>query len=398
MGCQSYRLSLPVATRPRTPAVVILESGSRAISRSDTGSAIEAGSSWRSSQAEAPRRRISATDAGVGPNIARRSRCSSGSAGRKPDAVTTYEVGRDAALPRAFVPTLPNRTLDTGRVAQRKRSERLVETVASGVAELRPDPDRDTAFTLLLDGAPQSHVDLADPTHLQFEYVRRMAAAIDLLAPPRQPVRALHLGGGALTIPRYVAATRPGSAQRVIEIDGPLVEFVRRVLPLPAKASIRVRIEDARAAVEGMRDAGYDVIVLDVFAGARTPAHLTSVEFLREVARVLAPTGHLIANVTDGPPLRHAKTQVATIRAVLPEACLIADSTVLRGRRYGNLVVIAGRTPPPLAGLARRAAGDWFPGRLETDLDRFAGGAAPVTDSGAVASPLPPAGLFGNRT
>ncbi|WP_127497820.1 spermidine synthase [Actinoplanes solisilvae] len=283
-------------------------------------------------------------------------------------------------------------------MAQRKRSERQVETVASGVAELRPDPDRDTAYTLLLDGAPQSHVDLADPAHLQFEYIRRMAAAIDLIAPAGEPLRALHLGGGALTLPRYIATTRPGSAQRVVEIDGPLVEFVRSRLPLPAKANIRVRVEDARAAVEGMRDAGYDLIVLDVFAGARTPAHLTSIEFAHELARVLDPAGHLLVNITDGPPLRYAKTQVATIRAALPEACLIADASVLRGRRFGNLVVVAGRTPPPVAGLTRRAAGDWFPGRVETDLDRFAGGATPVTDSVAVSSPMPPEALFGNRT
>jgi spermidine synthase len=272
-----------------------------------------------------------------------------------------------------------------------------VETVGSGVAELVPAPDRDSAFTLLLDGTPQSHVDLADPTHLEFEYIRRMAASIDLIAPPGRPLRVLHLGGGALTLPRYVAATRPGSPQRVVEIDGPLVELVRRALPLPVKAAIRVRVADARAAVQGMRDAGYDLVVLDVFAGARTPAHLASVEFIREVARVLAPTGWLIANVADGPPLRYAKAQVATIRAVLPEACLVADAAVLRGRRFGNLVVLAGRTPPPIAELTRRAAGDWFPGRLETDLDEFAGGAAPVTDSVAVASPVPPDGLFSNR-
>ncbi|HEY0001222.1 MAG TPA: fused MFS/spermidine synthase [Actinoplanes sp.] len=279
---------------------------------------------------------------------------------------------------------------------QRRRSERVVETVATGVAELVGDPDRPSAWTLLLDGAPQSHVDLADPTHLLFEYIRRMAAVIDLIAPPGEPIRALHLGGGALTLPRYVAATRPGSAQRVVEIDGPLVELVRRSLPLPAKASIRVRVGDAREALEGMRDAGYDLIVLDVFAGARTPAHLASAEFIFQVARVLAPAGTLIANIADGPPLRYARSQVATIRAALPEACLIADASVLRGRRFGNLVVIAGRTPPPIAEMSRRAAGDWFPGRVETDLTNFAGGATPVTDSVAVASPPPPEGLFGS--
>jgi hypothetical protein len=283
-------------------------------------------------------------------------------------------------------------------VAQRRRAERKVEAVASGLAELVQDPDRGTGWTLLLDGAPQSHVDLAEPSHLEFEYVRRMAAAIDLVAPAGEPLRVLHLGGGALTLPRYVAATRPGSAQRVVEIDGPLVELVRKALPWDKEARIRVRVGDARAALAGMRDAGYDLVVVDVFAGARTPAHLTSVEFVRDVARVLAPTGWMIANVADGPPLRYARAQVATIRAVLPQACLIADSTLLRGRRFGNLVVLAGRTPPPIAELTRRAAGDWFPGRVEVDLDRFTGGAAPVTDEQAVASPAPPEGLFTSRT
>ncbi len=183
----------------------------------------------------------------------------------------------------------------------------------------------------------------------------------------------------------------------MVEIDGPLVEMVRRELPLPEKASIRVRVGDAREAVESMRDGAYDVIVLDVFAGARTPAHLASLEFAEQLARVLDPSGWLVANIADGPPLKHARAQVATIRAVLPQACLVADAAVLRGRRFGNLVVLAGRTPPPVAELTRRAAGDWFPGRVEIDLDRFAAGATPVPDASAVASPPPPAGLFGNR-
>jgi hypothetical protein len=286
---------------------------------------------------------------------------------------------------------------DTYRMA-RRRADRQTETVASGLAEVVPDPDRPSAFTLLVNGTPQSHVDLADPGHLEFEYIRRMALALDLAAPPDEPLRVLHLGGGALTLPRYVAATRPGSPQRVAEVDGPLADFVRRALPTDPRIKVRVRVGDAREVVAGARDSGYDVIILDVFAGARTPAHLTSIEFQREVARVLAPGGLLIANVADGAGLAFARSQVATIRAVLPEVCLIADAAVLRGRRFGNLVVLAGRTPPPIAGLSRRAAGDWFPGRVETDLDRFAGGAAPVTDSNAVASPPPPAGLFSNRT
>ncbi|HEX7743787.1 MAG TPA: fused MFS/spermidine synthase [Micromonosporaceae bacterium] len=281
-------------------------------------------------------------------------------------------------------------------MARQRGPERIVAAVDSGRAELVPHADRPRSFTLLLDGAPQSHVDLNDPTHLEFEYVRRMAAAVDLVAPTGQPLRVLHLGGGALTLPRYIAATRGGSSQRVVEIDAGLVDLVRRELPWPPDPRLRVRVGDAREALGAAHDASYDLIVTDVFAGARTPAHLTSVEFAGEVARVLRPGGTYVVNLADGPPLRYARTQVATVLTALPRACLVTDAAVLRGRRYGNLVLVAGRVPPPVAGLVRRAAGDWFPGRVlhGDELDRFVGGAQPVTDADARPSTPPPPGAF----
>ncbi|MET7963765.1 fused MFS/spermidine synthase [Micromonospora zamorensis] len=284
-------------------------------------------------------------------------------------------------------------------MGRKRAADRVVEQVDTGQAELVPDPDRAGSWTLLLDGAPQSHVDLTDPTHLEFEYVRRLAAAVDLIAPAGEPLRVLHLGGGALTLPRYVSATRPGSTQRVSEVDGALVELVRRALPWPSDARLRVRVEDARAVLTSTRDASYDVVVADVFAGARTPAHLTSVEYAAEVARVLRPEGWYLANLADGPPLRHARAQVATVRSVLPQACLVGDAAVLRGRRYGNLVLVAGRVTPPVPELTRRAAGDWFPGRVVAgdDLDRFAGGSQVVRDADATGSDPPPPGLFSVR-
>lgn len=266
----------------------------------------------------------------------------------------------------------------------------------NGWAEIVPDRDRPRAFTLVVEGTPQSHVDLDDPTHLEFDYIRRMASAIDLAAPRRQPLRVLHLGGGALTLPRYVTKTRPGSTQRVVEIDDALVQLVRKHLPWPPDPRLKVRIGDARAELTGMHDGSYDVIVGDVFVSARTPAHLASVEFVTEVARVLRPGGMYLVNIADGPPLAYARTQVATVRAVLPQVCLIADGGMLRGRRYGNLVLIASRAQLRTAELTRRAAGDWFPARvvLDEELDRFTGGARPVTDEEAQPSTTPPPGVF----
>jgi hypothetical protein len=67
---------------------------------------------------------------------------------------------------------------------------------------------------VFLDGHESSYVDLTDPTHLEFSYVRRIGDVLDLIRPARQPLDVLHIGGGGFTLPRYVAATRPRSRQR----------------------------------------------------------------------------------------------------------------------------------------------------------------------------------------
>jgi len=264
---------------------------------------------------------------------------------------------------------------------------------AHGRAELLRDADRRAAWMLLVDGVPQSHVDLDDPGYLDFEYVRRLGHVIDTAAPAAQPLRVLHLGAGALTLARYVTATRPGSSQLAVEVDAALVDLVRRRLPL---RGVRVRIGDARAVLERLRAGSYDVVIADVFAGGRTPAHLTSVEFMTAVRRVLRGGGVFAANVADGAPLAHARAQVATARAVFAQVALIADAAVLRGRRFGNLVLVASAEPLPVDALTRLTAGDPMPGRVlhGAELTRFTGGAKPVSDADAHPSPVPPADAF----
>jgi spermidine synthase len=264
---------------------------------------------------------------------------------------------------------------------------------AHGRAELLRDADRRAAWMLLVDGVPQSHVDLDDPGYLDFEYVRRLGHVIDTAAPAAQPMRVLHLGAGALTLARYVTATRPGSTQLAVDVDAALVDLVRRRLPL---RGVRVRIGDARAVLERLRADSFDVVIADVFAGGRTPAHLTSVEYMTAVRRVLRGGGVFAANVADGAPLAHARVQVATARAVFPQVALIADAAVLRGRRFGNLVLVASPEPLPTGALTRLTAADPMPGRVlyDQDLTRFAAGAKPVTDANAGPSPEPPADVF----
>ena len=254
-------------------------------------------------------------------------------------------------------------------------------------------------YELEVDGTPQSHVDPGDPTHLHFEYVARMGAVIDRLRLPGQPITAIHLGGGALTLPRYIAHTRPGSRQQVVELEQPLIDLVRAELPLPRDAQVRVRIGDARTVAAklpaGLQGAA-DLVVSDVFAGAQTPAHLTTVEYYRVLAGLLAPDGVLLVNVADGAGLAFARRQVATVRAVLPEVIVLAEVQTLKGRRFGNLVIAASAAPLPVEWLPRFMAAGPHPAKVAQgdEIDAFARGAAVVTDADASASPKPSASLF----
>jgi spermidine synthase len=291
---------------------------------------------------------------------------------------------------------------DGRHVGQRGRSEQpgavvVRAEVDHGDAELVLDPDRPQAWTLLLNGTSQSHVDLDDPTHLEFEYLRRLGHVADTLEPPAPaPLRVLHLGGGAWTLARYVAATRPASWQRVVELDAALVDLVGARLPADG-LGIEVEVDDARRGVERVPAGSVDLLVLDVFAGARIPAHLTSVEFVRAAARVLGPGGVYAANVADAVPLAFARAQVAAVAAVFPEVAVLAAPAVLHGPRFGNLVLLGTHGELPLAALGRRLAGDPFPARLLSDADarRFAGATAVPTDATAAPSPVPPPGFFG---
>ncbi len=266
-----------------------------------------------------------------------------------------------------------------------------------GTAKLMPDVDRERAWLLTVDGAPQSYVDLDEPAHLEFEYTRRLGHVLDTVAEPGRALDVLHLGGGALTLPRYLAATRPGCRQDVVEADRGLLELVAEHLPLPDGSDVTAHAADARAWLESALADSADVLVADVFGGSRVPAHLTSVGYARQAARVLRPDGVYVANLADTAPFGFLRGQLATFATLFEELAIIAEPGVLRGRRFGNVVLVAAHRPVDTAELARRTAADAFPARVEhgRSLRDFTGGARPVREEDAVPSPVPPSGAFG---
>lgn len=247
--------------------------------------------------------------------------------------------------------------------------------------------------TVMLDGLPQSYVDPADPQLLAFEYVEHLAAVLDVLPPGRLAVT--HVGGGGLTLPRYLAVTRPASPQIVLEPDAELTARVRRELPLPRGHRIRVRDVAGGPGLGALADGSADAVVLDAYHEGRMPADLAGPGFAAQVHRVLRPGGLVASNVADEPGLRFAARLLATQAAAgLHPLALVATHDVLKGRRFGNAVVVAGRDPDrlDLAALTRRVSRAPFPtgARTGEHLDRWLAGARAFEPGNPRRSPPPP--------
>jgi spermidine synthase len=262
-------------------------------------------------------------------------------------------------------------------------------SITTGEAELLADRDDPDGWILVVNGVPSSYVHLSDPTRLEFEYVRWIGDVLDLLDAPLEapaPLRVAHLGGAGCTLARYVMATRPGSRQLVFEHDAKLVELVRQAFGLRRERGLRIRVDDARAGLSTLWDGSHDVVIRDAFVADKVPDHLTTLEFCREVARVLAPHGVYVANVADRTEQRHARAEAATLREVFREVALVAEPSQLRGRRYGNVLLIASNAPLPLDALTRRLASGAIRARVVPPerVAQLVAGLRPLTDPPAV--------------
>jgi hypothetical protein len=258
---------------------------------------------------------------------------------------------------------------------------------------LVPDRAYRRAYTLRMGRADQSYVDLDDPLRLEFDYLQRLADITDCLAEPGKRLRVVHVGGAAMSLPRYVAATRPHSAQVVLEPDVELTAFIRAYLPLPQRSGIKVRATDGRTGIAELRDETADVVIVDAFVGSQVPAELTTAEFFADLRRVLASTGTVLINVTDKGPLTYTSRVLAALAASFPERLLCTEPSTLRGRRFGNVILVGSPGAAlPVTEIADRAGRPPYPYRVlrGSRLDQLLAGAAPFTDADSSSSPEPP--------
>ncbi|MFE9954634.1 fused MFS/spermidine synthase [Micromonospora sp. NPDC005299] len=254
--------------------------------------------------------------------------------------------------------------------ARAKAALAVLGLAASGLSAVAPNPcDVETAYhcarvevdgqraqgrTLYLNSAEHSYVDLADPTHLKYAYTQWIGLVADLARPAQQRMDALHLGGGGFTMPRYLAATRPGSDNLVFEIDGGLVDLDRRELGVRTGPQLRARVGDARVLLGAEPTDSRDFIVGDAFGHLVVPWHLATREMAADIRRVLRPDGIYVQNVIDYPPDRFIRAELATVAAEFRNVALIAPPGAIAGQHGANFLIVASDAPLPLAGVPAR--------------------------------------------
>jgi hypothetical protein len=250
--------------------------------------------------------------------------------------------------------------------------------------ELLKDLDRPGGWTLVVGGAEQSYVDVEDPTHLEFEYMQHIALVVDAVFDPPAPLDVVHLGGGALTMPRWIAATRPGSRQVVFEASQQILDTVRPLGPVP---DCELRLGEAIDGMAGVDAASVDLAIWDLYDGPRAVTTALDLAALWLIRRVLRPHGLAVLNVSDVMPFAVVRPVLAGLRAVCDHVVLLAEPSTLRGRRSGNCVLVGGPPSLPMARLRRSAASAPVRARVLAGaaMTEFVGAAAPATAD----TPLP---------
>jgi protein-L-isoaspartate O-methyltransferase len=247
----------------------------------------------------------------------------------------------------------PRRTLPRAMARRRSGPEILAQ---AGDLLVQRDADRPSGRLLRQGDMDASYVDLADPRHLEFDYLRRMRDVVEAL----RARRIVHVGGAGAALARSLAATdRTGlRRQHVVEVDAEVVELAREHLGLRKEPGLKVKVADGRAWLAARDDASVDALLIDAFVGARVPQHLATREALQDAARVIAPGGVLAINVVDSPPMDDVRAIGAGLIEVFATVAALGGGPVLRGRRQGNVVLVAAHGPLPLERLRVRAAAD----------------------------------------
>ena len=184
----------------------------------------------------------------------------------------------------------------------------------------------------------QTCIDINDPTHIVFPYVRMIFAG--LLVNP-EPTRGLMIGMGGGTISSVLTSVYPDLTMDLVEVDQAVVNVATEYFGFRKTDQIDVHVTDGRVFTRRalLKKEQYDLIILDAFTGEYIPEHLMTVEFLEDIKSLLTPGGVVIANTFWGSSLYHHES--------VTYSTVFGPIFSLKMPGTGNRVIVAGRADLP---------------------------------------------------
>jgi len=223
------------------------------------------------------------------------------------------------------------------------------------------EKDGQPVRALFLDRLLHSYTSLEDPTKLVYGYEQMYAEVTAYRAQRDDHLRALFIGGGGYTFPRYIEAVYPHSDIRVIEIDPGVTQVAYDLLGLSRDTEIVTYNEDARLFLEREPTKAYDLVIGDAFNDFSVPYHLTTKEFNDRVRAWLADDGLYVVNIIDGAWGHFLRAYTHTLRQTFRHVYLAPTAESWRRSPRSTFVLIASDTPLDLASFETLDAGDGNP-------------------------------------
>jgi len=160
--------------------------------------------------------------------------------------------------------------------------------------------------------------------------------------------RTLIIGGAGYSFPKEYLRTDPDATLDVVEIDPQMTEIARRFFRLVDDPRLNIIHEDGRMFINRSESGKYDAILMDAFGSLfSVPAHLTTIEAVNHLNRILTDDGVIIFNLGSaitGPASGFLQAELATYRQAFPHVYLFKVNSDYPDEKLQNLIIVASRS------------------------------------------------------
>jgi spermidine synthase len=178
----------------------------------------------------------------------------------------------------------------------------------------------------------------------------------------------LMIGGAGYSFPKEFLRNYPEAKMDVVEIDAGMTDIAHKYFRLKDDPRLHIVHEDGRMFLNNAADAQYDAVLMDAFGSLfSVPYHLTTVEAVRNVSRVLMDGGVVIFNLGSaltGPASRFLEAELATYRAVFRTVYVFKVRPERADTELQNLIIVALKAPVT----SKRESADKFADLLSREV------------------------------